>query len=157
MKAALRLRTAIPLLIGLVVTAPLAAQGIPAGRVPVRTALAEISTTRQAYQDAFNKHDYAALSAMYAPDAVVLAVDGRTYSGRDAIREALTAAPHSTITLTSNSVKVFGATAYDIGTIRTTNDDGTTSNAQYLVVTRRDRNNWLLTSVAVIPEAPPAK
>ena len=154
MKARLAFRLVPLLLFGLFATAPIAAQGIPANRVALRTALAEIAVTRMSYQDAFNKHDFAAVSALYAPDAVLLDADGKTYSGRDAIRAHLADFQGMTAAITSSSVKVFGSTAYDIGSVRLTKADGTATTSQYLVVSRRGMNgNWTLSSVAIIPEA----
>jgi hypothetical protein len=44
-------------------------QGIEKPRVPLRTALNEISAFREEYIQAYNNKDAAALVGMYAPDA----------------------------------------------------------------------------------------
>ena len=125
------------------------AQGIETPRIPLRTALNEISAFRAEYEEAYNKHDMAALTAMYAPDAVVIAPTGERFIGRAAIRKMLEAdSAAGTTRFESDTTRVVGHTAWEVGTM--SSDKGS---AQYLVVLRRGLKDWQLASVAVVPEA----
>ena len=125
------------------------AQGIETPRIPLRTALNEISAFRAEYESAYNKHDMAALTAMYTPDATVITSTGERIMGRAAIGKMLAAdsAP-ATTRFESDTTRVEGHTAWEIGTM--SSDKGS---AHYLVVLRRGLKDWQLASVAVVPEA----
>ena len=128
------------------------AQGIETPRIPLRTALNEISAFRAEYEEAYNKHDTAALTAMYAPDAIVITSMGEQITGRAAIGKMLAAdSAGGTTRFVSDTTRVFGHTAWDVGTV--SSDKGVT---RYLVVLRRDLKDWRLASVAVVPEAHPS-
>ena len=128
------------------------AQGVEAPRVPLRTAIKEINTLRAEYADLYNKKDTAALTAMYLPDAVVLREDG-TLLGQTAIGASMAAeaAGWPQITLVSDTMRVFGNTAWDVGSMTSTGADGETSVSRYLVVLRRGLQDWKISSVAVVP------
>ncbi len=49
----------------------------------------EIRARAQGFSDAWKKHDAALAAAFYAPDGDLVTAQGRTYSGREAIEEAL--------------------------------------------------------------------
>jgi ketosteroid isomerase-like protein len=136
--------------LALVATSSVAAQGVEQPRVPLRTALAELNTLRSAYADLYNKKDASALTAMYLPDAVVIRADGSTLLGQAAIGKALgeDAAGWKQITLSSDTTRVFGNTAWDVGTM-STGRDATVS--RYLVVLRRGVQEWKISSLAVVP------
>ena len=124
------------------------AQGIESPRIPLRTALNEISAFRAEYESAYNKHDTAALTAMYAPDAVVITTTGEQVMGRAAIGKLLAAdSAAGTTRFESDTTRVVGHTAWDVGTM--SSDKGT---ARYLVVLRRGLKDWQLASVAVVPQ-----
>ncbi|MEO7473938.1 MAG: nuclear transport factor 2 family protein [Gemmatimonadales bacterium] len=134
--------------------APLArAQGIEAPRVPLRTAVAEINTLRDQYEGAFNKKDATVLTAYYAPDAVVLRADGSTLLGQSAIGKSLEdESAHWTQTkFASDTMRVFGNTAWDVGTMSSRDSAGTDRVSHYLVVLRRGIKGWKISSVAVVP------
>jgi ketosteroid isomerase-like protein len=134
------------------------AQGVEAPRLPLRTALDELGTFRAEYAEAYNRKDGAAVSAMYAPDAIVIESDGTVLNGAQEISAKLkdsSASPH--IVIESDSVKVFGNTAVDVGTVRMHPEGGAEMVAHYLVVLRRNMQNWKLVSVAVVPVTAAAK
>ena len=59
--------------------------------------------------------------------------------------------------LASDSVSVFGNTAYDVGTVRMSGSEGHEDVSHYLVVLRRGVTAWKLSAVAVVPETGKAK
>lgn len=132
-----------------------AAQGIEAPRVPLRTAIKEINTLRAEYAALYNRKDTAALSAMYLEDAIVVRPDGSTLMGRAAVSKAFSeeAANWGQITVSSDSTRVFGNTAWDVGSMSSRGPDGDQS-SRYLVVLRRGIQTWQISSVAVVPETP---
>jgi uncharacterized protein (TIGR02246 family) len=135
------------------------AQGIEEPRIPLRTALKEIRTLREAYAESFNRKDAAAVADMYAPDATAILRDGRVLNGKDAIRQAFVAEaakwPHMTIT--SDTVRVFGHTAWDVGTTRAHRAEGGEEVSHYLVVLRRGLKDWKISGLAAVPESDSAK
>jgi len=136
--------------LALIATSSAAAQGVEQPRVPLRTALAELNTLRSTYADLYNKKDASALTAMYLPDAVVIRADGTTLLGQAAIGKALgeDAAGWKQITLSSDTTRVYGNTAWDVGTM-SNGSDATIS--RYLVVLRRGVQDWKISSLAVVP------
>jgi uncharacterized protein (TIGR02246 family) len=141
--------------LGLAAVSTAQAQGIESPRVPLRTALAEINTLRAEYAAAYNRHDAAAVTAMYLPDAVLIRPDGSTLLGRPSIGKAMTeeSAKWAPSTLSSDTVRVYGNTAWDVGTMSATGADGA-STVHYLVVLRRGLEGWKISSLAVVPETP---
>jgi ketosteroid isomerase-like protein len=150
MSASRRFGFSLPLAFALVATSSAAAQGVEQPRVPLRTALAELNTMRSTYADLYNKKDAAALSALYLPDAVVIRGDGTMLLGQPAIGKALgeDAAGWKQITLSSDTTRVYGNTAWDVGTM-SSGSEATAS--RYLVVLRRGVQEWKISSVAVVP------
>jgi ketosteroid isomerase-like protein len=139
--------------LALLATSPAAAQGIEAPRVPVRTAIKEINTLRAEYAELYNQKDAAALTAMYLPDAVVIRGDGSTLLGQAAIGKAFAeeAAKWGRLTISSDTMRVFGNTAWDVGSMSIQGSEGETA-SRYLVVLRRGIQTWQVSSVAVVPE-----
>ena len=132
-----------------------AAQGVEAPRVPLRTALQEINTLRAEYATLYNRKDTTALTAMYLPDAILIRPDGSTLMGRAAVGKAFSEeAPNwGQISLSSDTTRVFGNTAWDVGSMSSVGPDGERSQ-RYLVVLRRGVQTWQISSVAVVPETP---
>ena len=128
------------------------AQGIEAPRVPVRTAHNELRALRQEYADAFNKKDAAAVAAMYATDATAIWGDGTALEGRQAIQQRLEAGPWGKMSIASDTVRVYGNTAVDMGTVRMSVAGGDEQVSHYLVVLRRGVKEWKVNSLAVVPE-----
>jgi ketosteroid isomerase-like protein len=130
------------------------AQGIEAPRVPVRTAIKEINTLRAEYAEHYGKKDAAAVTAMYLPDAVVIRADGSTLLGQAAIGKAFAeeAANWNRLTLSSDTMRVFGNTAWDVGSMKSQGSEGSQNASRYLVVLRRGVRTWQISSVAVVPE-----
>jgi ketosteroid isomerase-like protein len=142
--------------LALLTTSLAAAQGVEAPRVPLRTALKEINTLRAEYAVFYNKKDTTALSAMYLPDAIVIRPDGSTLMGRAAVSKAFSeeAATWGQITLASDTTRVFGNTAWDVGSMSSVGPDGDRRVQRYLAVLRRGIQTWQISSLAVVPEAP---
>lgn len=153
-----RSMVSLPLAMALALTATslATAQGIDAPRVPLRTAIVEINTLRAEYAALYNRKDTAALTAMYLPDAIVVRRDGSTLMGRAAVGKAFSEEAESwgQITLSSDTTRVFGNTAWDIGSMSSTGPDGDQSPQRYLVVLRRGVQTWQISSLAVVPETP---
>jgi uncharacterized protein (TIGR02246 family) len=148
------IRPWLPLMMSLAVMLPNVAdgQGIEQPRVPLRTALDELRVLREAYSDAFNKKDAATLVDMYAPDAIVIRGDGTMLTGREAIQKSIEAGPWSKMSIASDTVRVFGNTAYDVGTVRTSGSEGDEDVSHYLVVLRRGVKVWRISSLAAVPK-----
>ena len=159
MTLARRVRAWLPLVVSLALLLPGVAtgQGIERPRVPVRTALSEISAFREEYAQTYNNKEAAALAGMYAPDATLIAGDGTVLTGKEAIGKSLESGPWMKMSLASDSVRVFGNTAYDVGTVRMSGADGHEDVSHYLVVLRRGVTVWKLSAVAVVPETSKAK
>jgi ketosteroid isomerase-like protein len=132
-------------------------QGIERPRVPVRTALDELRVLRVEYAEAFNKKDTAKLVGMYASDATLIAGDGAVLTGTEAIRKRLEAGPWMKMSIASDSVRVFGNTAWDLGTVRMAGSEGHEDVSHYLVVLRRGVTAWKINSVAIVPETSKGK
>lgn len=152
MTASRRFRFGLPIatVLALVSTSPAAAQGVEQPRVPLRTALAEINTLRSTYADLYNKKDAAALTALYLSNAVVIRGDGAMLLGQTEIGKALAedAASWKQITLSSDTTRVYGNTAWDVGTMRSGGESG---GSRYLVILRRGVQEWKISSLAVVP------
>ena len=139
-----------------------AGQGIESPRVPLRKAVDEIRELRAAYANAFNKKDSVTVAGMYSPDAVFIRGDGSVLVGKDAISKAIaTGAPQwPQTTIESDSLRVVGNTAWDVGT---THDRlaGGEQVSRYLVVLRRGMKYWKINALALVPvradSAPPVK
>ena len=154
MTLAHRFRAWLPLMVSLAFLLPNVAngQGIERPRVPLRTALDELRVLREAYSEAFNKKDTATLVDMYAPDAIVIRGDGTMLTGKEAIQKSLEAGPWSKMSIASDTVRVFGNTAYDVGTVRTSRSGGDEDVGHYLIVLRRGLKVWNISRLAVVPE-----
>ncbi len=152
-----RLRSWLPLAVSLVLVAPsvAGAQGIERPRIPLKTALSEIRAFREAYADAYNKKDSATVTSMYAPEAIMIGADGAVLSGKDAIGKSLgDAQSWPQLTITSDTLRVVGHTAWDIGTTKSEEAGGGEHVSHYLVVLRRGLKEWKINSLALVPEAP---
>ncbi len=154
--SARRARMSLPLVAALTLAAasPAGAQGVEAPRVPLRTAVSELATVRSEYAEAFNRKDAAAVTSMFLPDAVFIQADGTTLLGRDAIGKSMAAesASWGQTVITSDTMRVFGNTAWDVGTSTTRSGDGQATVGRYLVVLRRGVQRWQISSLAVVPE-----
>jgi len=154
-----RVRAWLPLVVSLAFLLPNVAngQGIEKPRVAVRTALDELRVIRAVYAEAFNKKDTATLVAMYAADATVIDGDGSMLKGKEAIQKSLEAGPWRNMSIESDTVRVFGNTGIDVGTVRMSGSEGHEDVSHYLVVLRRGVTTWKINSLAVVPETGKAK
>jgi uncharacterized protein (TIGR02246 family) len=130
-------------------------QGIKRPTTPVRTARDEIRAFREEYADAYNKKDSTAVADMYAPDAVVIQGNGTVLIGSAAIRKAVAedAPKWGQLTITSDTLRVVGGTAWDVGTARIQLSEGGEQVSHYLTVLRRGIKSWKLSRLAVVPES----
>ena len=146
---------AVPLLLMLGLAAPsvVAAQGVEEPRIPLRTALMELNTLRTEYADAFNRRDGAALAGVYASDAVFIDADGAKMVGNDAIREYMIARSEKGghMVIASDTVRVYGNTAVDMGTLTIHPEGGGEDVAHYMTVSRRGMTGWKIVSVVQVP------
>lgn len=147
-------RRAVPMVLAASVLVPsiAAGQGIESPRIPLRTALNDIATLRTSYADAFNGKDADAVNATYTDDAIVLNADGSLAKGRAEIAKAMGDAsdwPHAVIH--SDSVRVYGSTAVDVGTFTMHPAEGGELKHRYLVVLRHDMNGWKIAYAADVP------
>jgi len=141
--------------------AALACVGVPAMAIgqgirphrPVSTTIGDIAKVRTAYVNAVNTGNAAAVAAMYTPDAIVLGADGTQIVGARAIARlnADSAAGWAQSDVRSTSVKVFGATAIDVGTWTVQTAAGGQATRRYLAVLRHGVDGWKLQSVAIVP------
>ena len=140
--------------VALLATSLAQAQGVEAPRVPLRTAITEINTLRSEYAGAYNSKAAASLTAMYLPDAVVIRPDGSTLLGQSAIGKAMAEESPTwrQTTIVSDTMRVFGNTAWDVGTFSTQVPEGNMAVSRYLVVLRRGLQGWKISSLAVVPE-----
>lgn len=145
-------RSSLALALSLVVALPATSQ-IPEDRVPLQTALSELYRLREEYADAFNKKNAIALAGLYATDAVVIRSNGAVLIGYDDIKTAFAAEaptyPHMVIT--SDTIRVYGNTAVDIGTVARHPAGGGEVRERYMVVLRRETGVWKITRVASVP------
>jgi uncharacterized protein (TIGR02246 family) len=142
-----------PTLLLILIPVAVAAQGIEAPRVPLRKAIDEIRELRESYADAFNKKDSVTVAGMYSPDAIFIRGDGSILRGKDAIRkEIATNAPQwPQTTIESDTLRVVGNTAWDIGTSRDRIAGGGEQVSRYLVVLRRGLKYWKISALALVP------
>ena len=132
-------------------------QGIEANRRPLRTSLAEIATLRTAYVDAFNKKDHATITAMFAPEAIIIYGDGTMASGWEAIGKAMadSSVNWNHAVVASDTVRIYGNTAIDIGTWTHHPKEGGEEVTRYTVLSRRGMKGWTLQHVVLVPMPKP--
>lgn len=146
------IRSAVSLLV-LLAPSVAAAQGIESPRIPLRTSLAEIATVRSEYADAFARNDVAALAGVYTADAVIISGDGSMASGSEQIRQRLDqqVARLGNVAITSDTVRVYGRTAVDIGRIVAQPEAGGEEASRYVAVLRKGMGGWKLAHVVTVP------
>ena len=134
--------------------APTVAQAqIEEPRIPLQTKVSELNRFRTEYAEYWNNKNVTALVAMWSDDAMFVDVDGRSYKGRDAVRQWYTSRqaemPH--LVIESDSMAVYGNTAVDMGTAKVHPAGGGEQVSRYLVVLRRNMNGWKLVRVSNTP------
>lgn len=152
-----RFRPCLSLAVALACLTPSVAsgQGIKRPTTPVRTARDELREFRETYAAAYIKKDSMAVAGMYTPDAIVIQGDGNVVMGKDAIRKAIAAdVPTLTeLTITSDTMRVVGNTAWDVGTARRQLSAGGEQVVHYLAVLRHGLKSWKLDRLALVPES----
>jgi len=117
-----------------------------------------------AWDDAYNAGDTAALAAAYAEDAVLLPPNAPAVSGRAAIGDFLTADGVNTrgaglqFAIDSDStVGVSGDLAYEAGTFKVNDASGATvATGKFIGVFNKKDDKWLLVRDTWNMDAPPA-
>jgi ketosteroid isomerase-like protein len=140
----------------LCVAPPIAAgQGIKPGAPPLRTARDELRQFRETYTEAYNNKDTVTVAGMYTPSAVVIQGNGTVIIGRDAIQSTIAknAPKWGQLALTSDTLRIVGSTAWDVGTSRIQAAEGGEQVAHYLTVLRRGTKFWKIDRLAVVPES----
>jgi hypothetical protein len=81
--------------------------------------------------------------------------NGNVVMGQDAIQKMIaTNAPKWTeLTITSDTLRVVGKTAWDVGTSRTRGSEGGEQVYHYLSVLRCGPSSWRIERLAVVPES----
>ena len=136
------------------IASPLAAsaQGVETPRLPLRTVIDELNSTRASYAEAFNAKNASAVTAFYLPEAILILPDGSQIVGATAIAQRMQQDaptwPH--MVLASDTVRVYGGTALDFGTITTHSKDGGEEMSRYMAVLRRGVRGWKVASVAQV-------
>lgn len=150
-----RFRRVLPVVValGVAVSSAAAAQGVEAPRLALRTVIDELNSTRASYAEAYNAKNAAEVTAFYLPEAILILPDGSQIMGATAIGEAMKKEaptwPH--IVLTSDTVRVYGGTAVDFGTVKLHPKAGGEEKSRYMAVLRRGLRGWKLASVAQVP------
>ena len=118
----------------------------------------ELRAFREEYAEAYNKKDSTTVANMYAKDAIVIQPNGNVLVGQAAIRQAIDqrAPKWGQLTLTSDSLRVIGSTAVDVGTARVQLSEGGEQVSHYLSVLRRGLKSWTIVRVAQVAESPQA-
>jgi hypothetical protein len=75
--------------------------------------------------------------------------------GRAAIGQSLAekAPSWGQSTISPDTLRVFGNTAWEVGTMSSQDSDGAVTTSRYLVVLRRGVEAWKVSSVALVPAA----
>lgn len=127
-------------------------QGVPEPHVPLSTTLGNIAKVRAGYAAAFNAKNATAVTGMYTADASYIDADGSVAMGTQEIGARMASAapnwPHAVVT--SQMVKVYGATAIDVGTVTLHPQEGNDIVSRYLAVMRHDVDGWKYQSVALV-------
>ncbi len=130
-----------------------AAQGVETPHLPLRTVIDELNSTRAQYAEAFNAKNADAVAAFYLPEAIVIDDGGNETMGAKAIGEMFKKDaptwPH--MVLASDTVRVYGATALDFGTVTTHPKAGGENVSHYLAVLRKSLKGWKVAAVASVP------
>lgn len=148
----LRVRTTAALVLVLAGLAPAAQAQIEEGRIPLQTAMSELSLFRDSYAENWNRKDLAAITAMYDTAATVIAANGNMVKGRQAIAAFLsTDNPWNHVVIESDGVRVYGNTAIDTGTLKVHPNGAPEQVSRYIVVLRRGYTDWRLVHASQTP------
>ncbi|HUF57551.1 MAG TPA: SgcJ/EcaC family oxidoreductase, partial [Thermohalobaculum sp.] len=107
---------------------------------------AAIEGRLDAFEQAFNAGDAAAVAAFYTEDAVALPPGAPMVRGREAIQAMWQGAIDGGFTdleLTPEEIEVIGDTAIEMSTLSGTTADGPTT-GKYIVVWKKSGDDWLL-------------
>jgi ketosteroid isomerase-like protein len=149
-----RYQRIVSIVLALVAASPVAAaaQGVEP-HLPLRTVIDELNSTRAKYAEAYNAKNAEAVAAFYLPEAIVIDDKGTQTMGAKAIGEMMKKDaptwPH--MVLTSDTVRVYGATALDFGTVKTHPEEGGEHVSHYLAVLRKGLKGWKLAAVESVP------
>jgi ketosteroid isomerase-like protein len=146
-------RLAVPLVLAVTLVGTAAAQGVETPHIPLRTVIDQLNSTRAAYVEAFNAKNAAAVTAMYLDEAIVIEPNGDQIAGAKAIGERMSKNaptwPH--MVLTSDTVRVYGGTAVDFGTVKMHPEAGGEHVSRYMAVLRRGLRGWKIAAVSEVP------
>ena len=121
--------------------------------VAARQAIAQVS---DAWEAAAATGDHAAITALYADDAVIHPANQPPASGREALAAYFAEAfgqPATDFVLTTNDIEFSdaGDMAYEVGT-----SSAPTGPGKYLTIYRTDGDRWLIVADTWSDDAPPA-
>ena len=117
---------------------------------------AAVIANDRAYEAAYAKADAKALTDFFAEDAEYTADDGRTFSGRaeigEAMRAGLLANKGAKLTIAVDSVKVLAPeVVLEKGTTTVTGKDGSTSGALYTAIHVKKEGKWKMSQLVETP------
>lgn len=115
-----------------------------------------VQANDRAYEEAYAKSDVKALADFFAEDADYTMDDGRSFSGRAAITEAinagLAASRGSTVAITTDSVRVLAPeTVLQKGSTTVTERNGETSSALFTAIHIRKDGKWRISQLIESP------
>ncbi|HLS47658.1 MAG TPA: nuclear transport factor 2 family protein [Gemmatimonadales bacterium] len=146
------LKCVIPMLLVLAPSVALA-QGIEADRQRLRTAQDDIRTLRSQYAEAYNAKDAAAVAALYTSDGIMVNSSGEMVAGAEEIASSMASAapswPH--VVISSDTVRVYGSTAVDVGRFTTHPASGGEKVERYVAVLRRGMDGWRVSHAVLVP------
>lgn len=103
------------------------------------------------FAEAYGRGDAKAVAAFYTPDAIAFPPGGEMVKGRDAIQQMWQSTMDSgvkSLSFTVVDVGTSGDVAYETGTvvlgIQAPGKDSTTASAKYVVVWKKQGNDWKL-------------
>lgn len=146
---------AVSVVVALSAASPMAAaaQGVETPHLPLRTVIDELNSTRAGYAEAFNAKNADAVTAFYLSEAILIDDQGNQTMGAKAIGEMMKKNaptwPH--MVLASDTVRVYGGTALDFGTVKMHPKSGGENVSHYLAVLRKGLQGWKLAAVASVP------
>jgi uncharacterized protein (TIGR02246 family) len=131
------------------------AQGVAADRARLRTAMDDLRAVRTEYVEAYNKKDAATIMNLFADDAILIRPDGSMLTGTEEIGKAMTeeSKDWAHAVIASDTTRVYGSTAVDIGTFTVHPAGGGEVVNRYTSVLRRGMRGWKLTHVVVMMPA----
>ncbi len=132
----------------------------PQAAVPTSPEQEGVLANDRAYEEAYAKGDHKALANFFATDADYTTEEGRTFSGREAIADALArglaAAKGSKIVIVADAVRVLAPeTVLEKGWTTVTSKSGESSSALFTAIHVKEDGKWKISQLIESPIADP--